>query len=137
MRRRWFVPLVCTLTLSLGAVAAAHAGPGGRPGGVGRGGLGGLLSHLISPCPAACGDTARECVEAADAAAVACIADACSGEVATAQTACADERFSETCRGAIADLRECGSDCLDTRHTSLQVCREAFSDCRDACAAAE
>lgn len=129
------------------SLATAH-GPGGGPGG-GRGpGMGGIrpsrgerpvgiLRQLVFPCPAACNDTAKDCNETAENAALACVSAACETEIGAAQTACADDLRADACKTAFADLRECAADCLDTQATAVRACRDALATCVDACDSAE
>ena len=137
-RNNWksMLGLVTVLTLTLAGAALAH-GPS-------RGGFGephaaprapGLLTQLIFPCQAACVATARECDDSADADALTCISAACPTEVSAAQTACAADRTSQTCRDAIGALQTCSDSCLTTRQTALTACRSALATCRTACAA--
>lgn len=92
-----------------------------------------LLGQLIFPCPTACGDEARDCIDAADDTALTCITDACSAEVDAAQTACPGDRSSTECHDAVEALAECASDCLDSRADAVSACRESLIDCRDTC----
>lgn len=93
----------------------------------------GILGQLIFPCPAACADTARTCLDDADGAALTCVTGACSAEITTAQTACAEDRTSEDCEDAVEALSDCADTCLDTRADAVDVCRDTARDCRDAC----
>jgi hypothetical protein len=93
----------------------------------------GLLAQLIYPCPTDCLNTARVCYDAADTAALACVSSACPTEIQAAQTACADDRRSESCQDAVGALQDCADTCLDTRAAEVDECRDDLSDCRDAC----
>jgi len=93
----------------------------------------GLLGQLIFPCPAACVAEAKSCLDAADAAALTCIADSCTAEVDAAQVACSTNRSSSDCHEAVVALAECGADCLDIRAGAVSDCRSAQLECRDAC----
>ena len=107
----------------------------GRPG---RGPGGGVLERLISPCRAACGDTAKSCGEAAEATAVTCAQNSCAGDVSAAQSACAADHTSDACHGAVRQLHDCiAAPCLEPLHASLSACRDALGTCREGCATAQ
>jgi hypothetical protein len=144
-RRYWklIVPTVAVLALTLAAPAWAHPGRGGPRGGGPRGGaghirpralhLGGLLQQLLFPCDAACIDDVRDCHGTADDNALSCVTDACPTEIDAARAACTDDSTTQECRDALSALRDCSEPCLETRAGDLDVCREALSNCRDAC----
>lgn len=137
--RNWILATVGTLVIGLSGPGFAFGRGGPGLGGPERGGPGprGLLEQLISPCRAACSDTARTCSESADSAALTCISGACSAEVTAAQSACAADRRAQPCRDAVRALRDCGDSCINTRATALGTCHEALSDCLDACDSAQ
>lgn len=135
MRQRMQLGLLVAMCMVVAPAAAlaqghpAEVGAGRGPGGF----YGGILEQLLFACQAACGDTLRECVDAADADAVTCVTAACSSQISAAQTACASARGSQACRTAVSALRDCGSSCLTTRSTAVGTCRDGLNTCRDAC----
>lgn len=135
-RNNWkaMVELVAALALTLAVPAWAHGpshGTFGEAHAAPR--APGLLTQLIFPCQAACINSARDCDDTADAAALTCISGACATEVDTAQTACATDRTSQACQDAISALQTCSASCLTTRQSALTTCRTTLTTCRAAC----
>jgi hypothetical protein len=140
-QRKWIVPTVTTLSLTMAVAVWAHGfgGPGG-PGGPGprHGGPGsGLVERLIDPCGSSCFDKGRTCFGAADAAALNCSQQTCDAAIQSARAACDADRSAQACKDGRKALRGCIDPCVQTLHTQLGSCHASVGSCRDACESAQ
>ena len=126
------VALVALFMLSLGFSEAVWA-RGERGGAERRGFPGGVLQQLIFPCQTECRDSARDCAEDAENEGVTCLQSACATQIQAAQTACATDRTSQTCKDTVIALRTCGDSCLSTLQAGVTACRDTEQSCREAC----